>query len=624
MQKSLRLNIATKLAVVTIALIFPIITLLYLLVSEKNIAINFGTKEYYGDQYLKPLRKVLEQLPYHRVLVHRSRVLGERTPFEGQQAAIDSALKELESVEAQYGAGKGFAETGTRITQLKTSWENLKTQSSSAPVAQVLKNHDEAVAQLRALITYVGDYSNLILDPDLDSYYLMDVTLLRVPSMMDSFYQLQQLSEAALDKGQVSADEKTQLTVLSGLIKSHVEGLRYDHDTTYANTKDTSLKGKLEPNVASSQKSLKAFLDYIERNILNTPEVRGNLQSFASVALTAAQQTFAMYDTSLQGEDKLLMDRVNRFENNRNFTITWVTLLTLLFLAIGAYIILGIIQGISQLKRAAQAVRSGNLDMEVHLNSGDELGELSEDFNAMINSIRTSTRQLEESASLIEEDKSRLQVVVEEITNEISIIRQNAEIVTDNARIVSETATAASSVSEEGEQVVQGSIDGVERIKHQIETVAAKILELSAQTQAIGEIIATVDEISRQSKFLAFNASIEASKVGEYGKGFAIVANEIKNLSEESKEATKKISDILNEIQGLTNTSVMLAEDATKLADAGYQLSTNAGETINKLTFSIQNSAEAAYQITSSAMEQQSSLEQLANALQKTLATSSR
>lgn len=230
--------------------------------------------------------------------------------------------------------------------------------------------------------------------------------------------------------------------------------------------------------------------------------------------------------------------------------------------------------------------------------------------------VRSITKQSEE-------DKQILESLVENITEEVNNIKSDSEIVTDNAKIVSEMSITSAGFSGEGEQAVAESISGVERIKRQIEDVAEKILELSSQTQAIGVIISTVDDIAKQSKFLAFNASIEASKVGEHGKGFAIVASEIKNLSEESKEATKKISEILNEIQGLTNNSVMLAEDATKLADAGYELSSTAGDSISKLSTSIQHSSEAAFQITSSAMEQQTRLESLVETLQTAIARKS-
>ncbi len=620
----LKLNISTKLAVVAIALVFPIVTLLYLLVQEKNIAIDFSTKEYYGDMYLRPLRRIQEQLGQQKVMVQRNKLMGERNDLSAVQSALDSGIKDLESVESSNGPDKGFKESGALIAKFKKNWETLKSQANSLPLAQNIKAHDELMAEFRALYVHIGDYSNLILDPDLDSYYMMDVTLIKFPNLMDNFYQMQLLVEKVLAKKQMTADEKTQLTVLAGLVNADITALRTDHDVTYKNTKDESIKPALEPNVVSSQMAFKTVMNFVDQNLLSANDVKVSLAQFSPMAQNAAQKAFAMFDTTIDGEDKLISSRVGRLESNRNFTVTWVSVLTLLILALGAYFILGIIRNINRLKEAAHDVSSGKLDTQVAVATNDELGELGHSFNGMVASIRESNERAEAQNQLIDEDRVRLQGIVEEITSEISSIKQNAEIVTDNARIVAETATEASGISSEGEEAVQESISGVERIKEQIESVASKILELSSQTQAIGNIISTVDDIAKQSKFLAFNASIEASKVGEYGKGFAIVANEIKNLSEESKEATKKIGEILSEIQGLTNTSVMLAEDATKLADSGYQLSTTAGETINKLTFSIQNSAEAAFQITSSAMEQQSSLEQLVTTLQKTLATSGR
>ncbi len=610
----LRINISAKMALVGAALLFPIVTLLFLLVSEKNIAIDFGTKEYYGDQYLVPLSKMLESMPEHKVLDNRRKGLKIPASLDATQAAINQAMGELESVDAKYGKDKGFLESTKRISDLKTRWNTLQQASGSMGLAQSIKAHDDLIADLRSVITYIGDYSNLILDPDLDSYYLMDVTLLKVPSMVDNMYKFQVLAEDILHRKSVTNQEKTDLTVLSGLIATDLAAIRSDHNVTYKNTADTTLKGDIEANVVAGQNAVTAMLAYIDRNILKSGSVNGAVAPFGAISKTAVEKTMAMYDTSIKGEDRLLLARIGKFKANRTFTITWVSLLTLLILLAGGYIIYQIVKGISSLNRAALEVTEGNLGAEVNITSQDELGTLSTSFNNMVSNIRQFTIQAEE-------DKLALEKLVEEISEEVSNIKSDGEIVTDNAKIVSEMATTSAEFSGDGERAVSDSIEGVERIKRQIEDVAEKILELSSQTQAIGNIISTVDDIAKQSKFLAFNASIEASKVGEYGKGFAIVANEIKNLSEESKEATKKISEILNEIQGLTNTSVMLAEDATKLADAGYQLSSTAGETINKLTLSIQNSSEAAFQITSSALEQQMRLEALVGTLQAAVAS---
>lgn len=622
----LRLNISAKFALVGIAFIVPIVILVTLLIRTANVNIDFGQKEIYGDEYLRALRKIHEPLLQQKSMVQRNRLAGEHNSLDTVQSAIDSGFQALDTAEKHNGPAHGFSESGKLIADFRKHWDDAKGQLASLPLDKSLKLQDDLNSEYRNLYSHIGDKSNLILDPDLDTYYMMDAELIQVPSQGDNISKLQLLAEQVLSRHQVTQDEQIQLAVLSSNVATDLSDVRGDYDVTYRESanfnKDAGLKDAIEPGIQAASKAVQSYLDYVDRTLLKVKAgaVSSGPAQSAGMATNALQKWFGMFDTLVMAEDKDIGIRVNRLTGERNFNLTWSIAVTLLVAIVGVFVVLGMIRNIRRLKEAAQAVTDGNLATEVHISSQDELGELSESFNAMVGSIRQTTQEVESAAQASELDRQRLQGIVEEITQEISNIKASAEIVTDNARIVAETATEASGISSEGETAVQESIQGVERIKEQIESVAGKILELSGQTQAIGNIISTVDDIAKQSKFLAFNASIEASKVGEQGKGFAIVANEIKNLSEESKEATKKIGEILSEIQGLTNTSVMLAEDATKLADSGYQLSSTAGETINKLTFSIQNSAEAAFQITSSALEQQSSLEQLVSTLQKTLA----
>src|SRR5439155_7510542 len=104
------------------------------------------------------------------------------------------------------------------------------------------------------------------------------------------------------------------------------------------------------------------------------------------------------------------------------------------------------------------------------------------------------------------------------------------------------------------------TIEGMESIRQQMSTVAGSILSLSAQGQAIGEIIATVDDLAAQSKLLALNASIEAAKAGDEGKGFAVVAQEVRALAEQSKLATMQVRGILNDIKKARSSAVLATE----------------------------------------------------------------
>ena len=104
----------------------------------------------------------------------------------------------------------------------------------------------------------------------------------------------------------------------------------------------------------------------------------------------------------------------------------------------------------------------------------------------------------------------------------------------------------------------------MEAIREQVEEVAEKIVALSQKTQAVGEIIATVNDIAEQSNLLALNAAIEAATAGEQGSRFSVVANEMKHLADQAKEATVQVRTILGDIQKGINSSVMLTEEASQ------------------------------------------------------------
>ncbi|MBC7473322.1 MAG: HAMP domain-containing protein [Candidatus Sericytochromatia bacterium] len=613
----MRLSIASKLTTLFVVLCIPIVVLLYLLVSEKNISIDFEQKEVYGNEYLVPLRKVLENLPEHKIIQYRKKVVGNvsATALISIQDNIQHDINELDKLSKKFGTD--FKLSNKKISEFKSSWSSFKNKSEGFTATQSDDRHDKLIAQLRDIIVSVGNESNLILDPDLDTFYIMDATLVKIPAISDLIFQLQSLTEKVALKKSVTAEEKTQIVVLTGLINSNLSDIKTDHETAYDNSNDKGLKAELDGNVTKNQNATKSFLSFVNDKIIGTEKINVPYTQIGDFSSKAIESSFSLWDSSLKAENKLLNERAARFNSSKVGTLTWVIILTLLLLGLGTYFITSIVNAVKQLDAGAKKVANGDLDVQVNSKTGDELESLSNSFNAMINNIRNLVQETEGAKNVAERNNLNMEALVKETTTSVTQIKQNSEIVSDNARIVAEAASLAVDISSDGEKAVSDSVEGVQRIKDQIEAVAGKILELSAQTQAISKIISTVDDIAKQSKFLAFNASIEASKAGDYGKGFAIVANEIKNLSEESKEATKRISEILNEIQDLTNTSVMLTEDASKLAEMGVSLSKVAGETIEKLSYSIQNSSEAAFQISSSSIEQKTSLEQLEESMRR-------
>jgi methyl-accepting chemotaxis protein len=141
-------------------------------------------------------------------------------------------------------------------------------------------------------------------------------------------------------------------------------------------------------------------------------------------------------------------------------------------------------------------------------------------------------------------------------------------------------------------------------------------MRLGEQSQAIGEIVASIGDLAEQSNLLGVNASIEAVKAGETGKGFSVVAQEVKILAEQSKQATAQVRGILGEIQKAMTKAVLLAEQGSKTVEVGYLRAQASGEAIRTLSSNIEESSEMALQIAVTSQQQMVGMDQVATAME--------
>src|SRR5690606_18036026 len=154
------------------------------------------------------------------------------------------------------------------------------------------------------------------------------------------------------------------------------------------------------------------------------------------------------------------------------------------------------------------------------------------------------------------------------------------------------------------------------QIREQMQAVAESIMRLGEQSQAIGEIVATVGDLAEQSNLLGVNASIEAAKAGEAGKGFAVVAQEVKALADQSKQATGQVRSILGEIQRAMTKAVLLAEQSGKTVEVGYERARTTGDVIQKLSERIGDGTDMATQIASASQQQRVGMDQISQAIE--------
>jgi methyl-accepting chemotaxis protein len=317
------------------------------------------------------------------------------------------------------------------------------------------------------------------------------------------------------------------------------------------------------------------------------------------------------------------------YERVRTLTMGLIIATLVIGVGIALWLARAIGRGIKATAQTAELIAAGDLTRTVKIESRDEVGALGEAFNRMVLALRELTGEVREGvhslsaatseivASVTEQGASTSQqaAAVSETTATVDEVRVTAQQSSQKAQTVATMARHAAEIAAQGLGTVERSVTGMQDLRGRVETIAEQILALSEQTQQVGEIIASVEDLADQSNLLAVNAAIEAAKAGEQGRGFAVVAQEVRSLAEKSKAATVQVRTMLTDIQRATNAAVLATEQGTRGADEGARLVEQAGITIRQLDETIRHSAEAAQQIAASVGQQGAGMDQIAVAM---------
>ncbi|SDK89329.1 Methyl-accepting chemotaxis protein [Maridesulfovibrio ferrireducens] len=273
--------------------------------------------------------------------------------------------------------------------------------------------------------------------------------------------------------------------------------------------------------------------------------------------------------------------------------------------------------------------RVADSDLTVKIEPRSENDTIGKALARMVENLKDDNKKIHDTVSILSSSLSQISAASAELTASaaetasavtetnatVEEVKQTAHLSNEKSRQVAEVARKAVRTSQQGQKASEDAASGMMNIKLQMDTIATSIVKLAEQSQHIGDIIYVVNDLADQSNILAVNASIEASKAGEEGRGFTIVAREIRNLSDQSKQSVAQIQSILADIQKATSSAVMITEEGGKAVESGANLSSQTGESILSLSTVINQSAQSSAQIAASSQEQLAGLDQVAVAL---------
>ncbi|MEZ8355143.1 methyl-accepting chemotaxis protein [Vibrio splendidus] len=277
------------------------------------------------------------------------------------------------------------------------------------------------------------------------------------------------------------------------------------------------------------------------------------------------------------------------------------------------------------LNDAIKTMADKNLSVPIEMDCKDEYGDVARELektrvqlNDMIKTQVASSDELFALTEVMTISMSETKDSAQEEFNEIDQLATAMSEMTSTVQTVAEHAQSASSLTEQasgqaltGQKFVQGSVSKMSELSSDIAASAAAVNQVEERVDSIGSVVGTIQGISEQTNLLALNAAIEAARAGEAGRGFAVVADEVRNLAQRTQQATVEIQDMISHLQSSANSAVELMEKSVVEAAEGVELVTNAGSELDGIVSQVNQINDMNFQIATAAGQQSSVAEEM-------------
>lgn len=333
----------------------------------------------------------------------------------------------------------------------------------------------------------------------------------------------------------------------------------------------------------------------------------------------------------ISAEEVLIDVRAKEQETTAIFAESVAITGTLIAIIIGAAVAFFVSRGIivplnatnKMLKDIAEG--DGDLTVRVPINTKDEIGEMGINFNAFITKLQSiigeiagATSQLaasaEEMAAITEETSSGVESQKDETVQVASAITQmtaTVQEVANNAESATSAAADADSEAKAGNQIVSSTVQAISELATEVESSASVIEKLKGDSENIGAVLDVIKGIAEQTNLLALNAAIEAARAGEQGRGFAVVADEVRTLAQRTQESTAEIENLINALQGGAEEAVTVMTRSRDRASHTVEQAKHAGESLSSITRAVGTILQLNTQIATAAEEQSSVSEEI-------------
>lgn len=543
-----------------------------------------------------------------------------------KRETVNQKLTQLMNVDARFNTKFRL---GDEAKQIQQAWSSINATAFERPSEEVFENYTALITDVLDLSSLVYNRSELVLDKQIDSHLLTNAVSERIPLIAETLGKARGLGAGIAASQSLDMAQALKMKAFLQTIAANRTALEHNYKEIFSYNADVE---KTEKTAAETTfKMIDEFISNTNKEIIGASTIQIDSSQYFALGTDTINSVLKLNEISLKEIDTIMTSRKNGLRNELINVVGGAIFILICALYLCNGMNKSLMGSINKVAVSLRKVADGDLTVRVNLDAQDEMQLIAEDINEMVEKTGDLVSKVITSSNQVFETSQHAATISEKTRDGVGV--QNTEIeqmatamnemtasiieVSNSADNAAVTTRQTREQSNNGFSIVTNAVSTIQELSSEIERSYSVIQELEGDSINIGSVIEVIQSIAEQTNLLALNAAIEAARAGEQGRGFAVVADEVRTLASRTQTSTQEIQEMIERLQVNAKKAAATMERGREKSFEGTSQAEKAGEVFTSINDAVEHISQLNERIAVVAKEQSHVSEEINNSVVK-------